>query len=420
MRTVVMLSYHYPPLGGVAVMRALRFTRYLPEHGWKPVVVAVQGGGREPRDPQLLEEVPPEAEVHRVACLEPDNYSDSWEHPRQKIVRNLFKTFDFVLFPDDRALWIGPAARKAVELVRKYRADALWATAQPFSTLVAGLRVHRRTGVPLVVDFRDDWTTSNADFRRHSPGRQKREIALEAEILSAASAVVTVTPGIVDALRARKPPGTSDDKFHLLPNGFDPAHFPPRNGARQGTDFRILHAGGMYPRRDPRVFLEGLRRFLDAHPEARAHTRVRFAGRVDDRSRPLLEAGDLRGVVECPGFLPHRRVREELQASDVLLLLLEQVKTVHWLYSGKIFEYIAARRPILAPNPPDSPISEIIRETGIGEVVAPDSPGEVAAALSRLYERRNQPIEAAPAVVARYDARSQTGELARILESCCG
>ncbi|CAN0427402.1 unnamed protein product, partial [Phaeothamnion confervicola] len=222
MRKVIMLAYHFPPLGGVAVMRVLRFTRYLREFGYEPVVVSVDPSAQlpEPRDPGLLQELASDLEVHRVPCLEPDNYANSWDFPRQKIRRNLFKTFDFLLVPDDRALWIGPAARKAVELAKKHRASLIWSTAQPFSTLLAGVRASTSTGLPLVADFRDDWTTSNSDFRRSEAARQRKEKAQEASVLARASAIFSVTPGIVEALQKRAP---EPARVHFLPNGFDPA-----------------------------------------------------------------------------------------------------------------------------------------------------------------------------------------------------
>ena len=93
-------------------MRVLRFSKYLREFGWEPIVVCVDGGAKhEPRDQDLLLEVPPDLKVERVRCFEPDNYSDSWDIPREKVVRNLFKLFDKVLFPDDRSFWVGPVVQ---------------------------------------------------------------------------------------------------------------------------------------------------------------------------------------------------------------------------------------------------------------------------------------------------------------------
>lgn len=413
-----MLSYHYPPLGGSGSMRVLRFTRYLPEHGWRPIVISVAGGGNEPRDPGLLQQVPPEAEVHRVPCLEPDDFANTWRKPFQKIVRNLFKTFDFVLFPDDRALWIGPSARKGERLAAEVGARAIWATGPPFSTLVAGLRLHQRTGLPLVLDFRDDWTGFNDRFRSRGPRRQAREEALEQECLRAASAVVSVTPGIVDALRERRPPGMPEDRFHLLPNGFDPSHFtippPPRE---RPDEFRIVYAGSLYANRSPGPFLEGLRRWLERHPERRSELRVRFLGRVDPALEPLLAAPDLQDVLQRTAFLPHAESLAQVQSADLLLLIVDQVERADQIFTGKVFEYLGSGRPILGLVPPGSPLADLLERSGAGLLASPSDPEAIAAALETAWQRCEAPPLPDPEVLALYDARSQAGVLAGLLES---
>ncbi len=417
-----MLSYHFPPLGGSGSMRVLRLSRYLPAYGWKPVIVSVAGGGREPRDPGLADQVAPEVEVHRVRCLEPDDFSDSWSHPPQKIVRNLFKTLDFLLFPDDRALWIGPAASKAERLARQLKPAALWATGPPFSTMVAAMRVHHRTGLPLILDFRDDWTGFNSRFRSRKPVRQAREEALERQCLEAASAVVSVTPGIVEALRQRRPEGLPPERFHLLPNGFDPAHFEgPTTTRPAGAPFRIVHAGSLYSTRSPQPFLEGLRRWLSASPpERRDQVRVRFLGRIDPNLEPLLKAPDLQGVVETIPFLPHAQALDQVREADLLLLIVDQVDRADQIYTGKVFEYLGSGRPILALVPPESPLAGLLVESGLGLLAPPRAPEGIAVALEEAWSRRESPPGPQAEVLAPFNARSQAGRLAALLGEVSG
>jgi len=403
-------------------MRVLRLSRYLPESGWKPVIVSVAGGGREPRDPGLLKQVAPEVEVHRVRCLEPDDFSDSWQHPPQKVVRNLFKTLDFLLFPDDRALWVGPAVRRAVRLARSLQARAIWATGPPFSTLVAGLKVHQRTGLPLVLDVRDDWTGFNSRFRTRRPARQAREEALERRCLEAASAVVSVTPGIVEALCQRRPEGVPAERFHLLPNGFDPAHFegvPP--GMTPSQDFRIVHAGSLYSTRSPKPFLDGLRLWLaDCPPPVRERVRVLFMGRVEPCLEPLFQAPDLDGLLERIPFVPHSEALERVRGADLLLLVVDQVERADQIFTGKVFEYLGSERPILALVPPGSPLAEVLASSGVGLLAPPDDPEAIRCALAQAWSRRDNPPSPDPEVRSRYDARTQAGHLARLFEDAAG
>lgn len=416
MPRVLLLAYHFPPLGGVAVMRVLRFSRYLHEHGWDTTVLCVEGGARhEPRDPKLLDEVPPEVSIERVPCFEPDNYSDKWDKPSEKVVRNLFKTFDKVLFPDDRALWIRPVTRRAVKLIKEKKIDLVWATAQPWSTLVAARDIKRATGLPLVLDFRDDWTTSNADFRKVK--RLAQEQALEQTVLEAADAVISVTPHIVEQLRARAPKNLGPEDIHYIPNGFDPAHFPGLERSGSSGSFTIVHAGGLYHLRPITPLLDILNAWCAKHPERREQIRVVLAGSATEAVKEEIAQSPLADRIELLGFVEHTRVRELMMNASVNLLMIEQVKTAAWLFTGKVFEYIGARRPILMLGPDPSPLADLLRETGLGVVSSYSSPEETAKFLETLYQGSSEfwqsPREDN---IQLYNARHQTGQLTHIFD----
>lgn len=375
-------------------------------------MLCVDGGARhEPRDTSLLEEIPADVLVERVPCFEPDNYSDSWEIPGEKVVRNLFKTFDKVLFPDDRALWVRPVVKRARQLIREHNIKAVWATAQPWSTLVAGRDIKKATGIPLVLDFRDDWTTSNADFRKVK--RLAREQHLEQSVLAQADAVVSVTPHIVEQLQKRAPSNLKPGQFHYIPNGFDPAHFqeitPP------ATDrFTLVHTGGLYHLRPLAPLLQVLEAWFSRHPERVDQVQVKLAGKATAEVLAEAESSPWRANLEFLGFVDHQRVRELITTASTNLLMIEQVTTAPWLFTGKVFEYIGARRPILMLGPDPSPLATLIRDTGLGQVGQYHSPQETAEILEKLFHQEES--EGREEVIARYDACHQTAQLAQILE----
>jgi glycosyltransferase involved in cell wall biosynthesis len=396
-------------------MRVLRFSRYLQAHGWEPIVLCVEGGAKhEPRDAALLEEVPVDIEVERVPCFEPDNYADSWDIPTEKVVRNLFKTFDKVLFPDDRALWIRPVQKKAVSLIAKHHIEVVWATAQPWSTLVAGRDIKRATGVPLVLDFRDDWTTSNADFRKVK--RLAKEQALEQSVLREADAVVSVTPHIVEQLKQRAPESLPAERIHYIPNGFDPEHFQ-NQGHRDQDLFTMVHAGGLYHLRPVKPLLDVLDCWFELYPERLKQVRIQLAGRITDEQSAEIEKSPWRDQIEILGFVEHREVRRLITSAGVNLLMIEQVKTAPWLFTGKVFEYVGARRPILMLGPDPSPLADLLRKTGLGRISSYKTPKETARILESLFQDRNCTSKTEnDAEIALYDAYHQTGCLANIFE----
>lgn len=395
-------------------MRVLRFSRYLKQHGWEPIVMCVEGGSKnEPRDPSLLAEIPPDIEVIRVPCFEPDNYADTWEVPREKIVRNLFKTFDRLFFPDDRAFWIKPLTRRARAVIAERDVKVIWATSQPWSTLVAGRDLKKATGLPLVLDFRDDWTTSNQDFRKLKRLAQEQE--LEQSILAAADAVVTVTPPIVERLTARAPANLSPSQFHLIPNGFDPAHFP---GAPPPLHekFTIVHTGGLYHLRPIEPLLEILDAWFEEHPERAQSVQIKLAGSMTREVKEAIAQSRWSSLIEILGFVDHHRVRELIVRAHVNLLMIEQVSTASLLFTGKVFEYIGARRPILMLGPDPSPLAQILRETGLGRICSYLTPKETAKTLECLFRDEKQGPSICEEQVQRFNAAHQTGELARIFQ----
>ncbi len=394
-------------------MRVLRFSRYLKECGWEPIVLCVEGGAKhEPRDHGLVQEIPSDILVERVKCLEPDNYTDSWDIPREKVVRNLFKTFDKILFPDDRALWIKPVTKRALSLIKKHKIDVVWATAQPWSTLVAGRNIKQASGLPLVLDFRDDWTTSNSDFRKIK--RLAKEQALEQTVLSQADAVVSVTPNIVEELQKRAPDNLTPEQFHYIPNGFDPEHFahPP---TEESKEFTIVHAGGLYHLRPITPLLKVLDAWFDKHPERANSVVVKLAGRTTDEVKEEIAASRWASQFQLLGFLEHKRVRRLIMGAQANLLMIEQVKTAPWLFTGKAFEYIGAGRPIVMIGPDPSPLAQILRTTGLGHISGYHRPEETAEQLERLF--LDGPPDLTPenlAAIDQYNARLQTARLGEI------
>lgn len=397
-----MLSYHYPPFGGVAVQRVLRFTRYLPEFGIRPLVVCAQPPPHTscPLDRELV--VPEGVEVRRVPSLEPESFRNDWTRPWDKVRRNLFKTMDIMLVPDDQALWIPRAVAAGREVVAEHRPRLIWATGPPFSTIVAGLQLSRKTGLPLVADFRDDWTGLNGTYRRYERSRQQQEVALEQAVFEGAHLLVTVTPGLVADLRRRS---VFPERIVLLPNGFDPAQF----GADLPVGRTVLYAGTLYKQRDPGPFLRGWKRFAQAQPDS--DLRFEVVGRVGQECMHYFEPAP--AGVDFLGFRSHAEVTRRTQQALLNLVIVDDQHT-HQAYSGKLLEYFGAGRPILVIGPRDSPPVQLVESLGLGRGVAPGDEAGIAKALadaaSGSWKWRPE-----PAGVDQFNARHQTQQLAELL-----
>lgn len=400
---LIYLSYHYPPFGGVPVQRVVRFTRYLHEQGFQTTVVCAQPppASSVPLDPDLVFEIPPEVSVCRVPSFEPECYVNSWSRPWDKIRRNLFKTFAGVLVPDDQALWIERAARATCQ----QKGQVIVATGPPFSTMLAGLRASQRSGLPLVLDFRDDWTGIRRSKNVYRPTRQAREEALERAVLEHAQAVITVTPTLVDDLKQRSP---HPERLHLLPNGFDPDHFPePARGFGDGV---VFYAGSLYPKREPQAFFEAWSQYQQAQSP---RLRFELAGPVTDDCRHYFEPQ--RTDCRWLGFLGHHEVRRRLQQSSLNLLWLDPYLSAQAL-TGKLLEYLGARRPVLLLGPTQSAAAQLVQRAGLGCAVEIDDVAGILAQLQRA-DRGEWPCQPDNEAIAPYDVRRQVKQLAAILRN---
>lgn len=403
MPKVICLSYHFPPFGGVAVQRILRFTRYLGEQSFECHVICAQPAraASVPLDPELLEEVPPAVKTQPLRTFEPECFINNWSHPWDKVRRNFLKMFAPMLIPDDQAMWIDQAAGAAVRLAREIQADLIFATGPPFSTLLAGQRASEISGLPLIVDFRDDWTLLRGHLKSLSPARQKREEELEQRVLRRAAAVLTVSPPLQAEMKARTP---YPERVHMLPNGFDPAHFSGKSAA-QG-DGTVFTAGSLYPKREP----EGFFRAWDRFRQEGGELRFELAGPVTEDCRHYFP--DDRPDCRWLGFLPHREVRRRLLQASVNLCWIDPYLAVQ-SFTGKVLEYLGARRPILMLAAPDSPAAELVRRSGLGLTVAVDDEDGIVAALQKIARGEWSP-QPDDSVIGSFDARQQVAELATI------
>jgi glycosyltransferase involved in cell wall biosynthesis len=419
MRDALFLSYFFPPMGGGAVLRALKFVKYLPAFGWRPLVVA-GAGGYHAHDPSLLDEVPAEAEV--IWAGRRRDYDDAAEVARAftrrrsglaaRVGRRAAIAARRVFsFPDVYAWFAGPAKRAARRLLERHRPELVFSTAPPFTCHVAAAALAREAGVPLVLDYRDAWTDNPfATFPTRFHRRRARRV--EDGLLAAASAVTAVTAGMADAFRRR-----TAAPVRFIPNGYDEADFADAAPAREGP-FTAAYAGQFYPGRMPWTFLKAASAFAQERGLGPGDFRVLFLGPMPRAVRVGLDRFGVR--VDATGLLNHRDAVRAMRAADVNLLVIGSQPGAAATLTGKIFEYLRAGRPVLALVPPEGEAAALVEEFAAGTVVAPDDEAGAASALARIYDA-GRPEAAAPAEgLGRFDRRNLTAQLAALFDHVAG
>jgi glycosyltransferase involved in cell wall biosynthesis len=409
---VLLVTLYFPPAGGGGVQRPLKFATHLPELGIETHVLA-------PDDPKWIhrdeELVPPTlAWVHRARYLGPKGRKPAEELHGTQGLERLGRQVQLVgrrlLVPDENVSWNLTAIPAAIRIAKQEGIDVVLTTSPPSSVHLIGAAVKKATGIPWVADLRDS-LIANPHRRAESfvvRAKEQGEHAVARLVARNADAIVAVSEAIADELREREPRGP----VHHISNGSDFDDFVGLDYTR-GTRFRITHTGSFFGKRDPRPFLTALERVDEVV--------ARFVGDFRASDREWAEALDLGGRLELIPYAPRRALEHQRDSEALLLLIPEAGGRGRGVLSGKVFEYLAAERPILAVVPPDGAAAELLRETGAGVVVAPDDVDGIVRELAALRDAwRAGALDGTPLSDEwrrKLSRRTRVEELARVLES---
>ena len=410
----LLVTMYFPPAGGGGVQRPLKFATHLPELGIETHVLA-------PDDPKWIhrdEELQPPtlAWVHRARYVGPKGRKPAEElHGTQGLVRLSRRAQLFgrrFLVPDENVTWNLTAVPAAIQIARREGIDVVLTTSPPSSVHLVGAAVKRAVGIPWVADLRDSVVAHphRRAERLAVRAKEQGEYAVAKLIARSADAIVCVSDAISEEMRAREPKG----RVATIANGSDFDDFAGLEHHRSSR-FRITHAGSFFGKRDPRPFLTAVAQ------SGLEDVVARFLGDFRSSDREWAETLALGDRLELIPYAPRRRSLELQRDSEALLLLIPEAGgRGRGVLSGKVFEYLAAERPILAAVPPDGAAAALIRDAGAGVVVAPDDVDGLTAALADLHGRwRAGSLEAPPLSEEwrrKVSRRARVQELARLLE----
>lgn len=436
---ILQISYYYPPMGGAGVQRALKFSKYLPEFGIQPIVLAAENADYV-TDSSLLKEISKDLCVERVqhrpflgkfikllsGKFKRVNSLDSnvaaskrevaFKKSHQRWRDIVLSIYTSLQIPDDKSVWARKAFKPACDLIYSEKIDLIFVTVPSYSALGLAAKVSAKTGCPWVADYRDLWV-NNPDYSAPF-WRKPIDQWLERKWLKKAKGLVAVTPSMQRSLREVVRP---ECPVVLIPNGYDEADFVGKLRIRKEDNvFRIVHVGTFYGKRSPDIILQGVSRYLEKYDTSQKKIKIRFVGNVGSRFSKSIQIFDNKwpNVLENQGFVQHDEAVAEILAADLLLLVIGGGKEARGVLTGKIFEYIRAERPILLIGPCDGDAAALLREHASCTVVSPDDSDGIVTALSHLVEGRELPFRPSSANSAFFERRALTGELADFLRSC--
>lgn len=424
---ILILTYYWPPAGGPGVQRWLKFAKYLPEFGFEPVIITVnpEKATYPLRDESLLAEVGEGLAIYRTDTFEPfgayqkttgrkevpfsgfANESDK-PGPRQKLAKFIRGNF---FLPDARRGWNKFAFAKAEELLKSHDFKAVITTGPPHSTHLIGQKLQAKYKVKWLADFRDPWTDIYYYNELYPTALAKAiDKRMERKVQESADAIASVSADMKRLFEA-KSKKISSEKIAVLPNGFDEADFEIWS-APENEFFTILYSGTV----THKYRIETLLSVADNIAAEGKKLRLVFAGKQDEIVQKQL-AGLQNAVVVLKGYVSHKEAVQLLKVTDALLLAIPDLPDNKGILTGKLFEYLAAQRPIICLGPTDGDAAAILRESNAGETFEYANETAIREHLENLYQNWQQKITPTfnAGVVQSFSRKAIAGQLAEII-----
>ena len=368
------------------MQRWVKFAKYLPLEGWQPVIYTPENPEQLAIDESLAAEIPAEAEVIKTHIVEPyEIYKKLLRksgHSKEAVEVNPVnaqnKSFlqkvamwvrGNIFRPDPRCLWIGPSVRFLKKYLEEHPVDLIVSTGPPQSMHLIGRRLALATGIPWIADFRDPWTKifyfKHLSMTRATENWHKK---MEKKVLDDASVVVAVSPLVQQEFQAM-----TKTPVELITNGFDEYDFSTEgcHDAEEGAeqDFCITHTGLFAADGNPTALWKVLAEKSRTNEVFHKALKIKLIGKTDDSILTALNDAGLEDAVDNMGYQPHAEAVQQQRKASLLILPLRKEPEYKAVLPGKLFEYLASRRPILGIGQPDGAMAMILNDTHTGVVL---------------------------------------------------
>jgi len=426
MKKVLIITYYWPPGGGSGVQRCLKFAKYLGEYGWEPVILTVKNPDYPLIDKSLEDEVPDFMEVLKVPAWEPyklyhlvtggkrKRTNIGFISGRKKISItekiSVWLRGNFFI-PDARKFWIKPSVRFLERYLQENKIDCILSSGPPHSAHLIAIAIKQKFQIPWVADFRDPWTgvyyfqslkLSKTSLRKH------RE--LERKVLSSADAITVVGDTMKSDFQK-----ITGKHIGVIYNGYDIEDFLSRN-VIPDEKFSIGYTGMFFRDQNPPELWEALNELVEELDGFRDNLKLKFAGRIDAVVLDSIEKKGLNEFLEHQDYIEHKEITKIQMSSQVLLFCINRVENAEYILTGKVFEYLAARRPILGICPSNSDVAKIIAQTQSGITVDFGQKGILKEVITAYYKKfKKGELKVSSRGIESFSRLQLTGGLASLL-----
>jgi glycosyltransferase involved in cell wall biosynthesis len=427
MKRVLIISYYWPPSGGIGVHRCLKFAKYLQEFGWEPIVYAPQDAQYAYFDETNFASVPQNITVLRRKIFEPFDLFKKLSGRKKTDSANpvyvrdrKLKTIDkFAIWlrgnffiPDARCFWINPSVRFLKKYLAENPVDAIFTDGPPHTNTVIGCKLSKVTGIPWLMDFQDPWTQVDYyELLKIGKAANKKHHRLEKQAFETAKKTTIVSPTWKKDLES-----IGAKNVDVIVWGYDEEDFLEPTPSFD-EDFSIVHAGQLGYDRRPDTFIKLLGDLKKENPEFGKKLKLKFAGTVDYAIVEMIKENNLLENYMPLGNIARPSAIELTLKAHLLLLPLNIADNAKGRIPGKLFENLRAKRPILCLGPTDSDVAKILLETNTGKTFEYNNYLELKSYILDIFDKFQKQINTIDAQnLEKYTVKNQTKILAGYLD----
>ena len=397
MKKVLIITYYWPPAGGPGVQRWLKFVKYLPDFGIEPIVYCPENPSYPITDTSLVSDVSSDLTVLKTPINEPYKWAQFFSKSKTKklskgLISNqkkqsiLEKLLLFIrgnfFIPDARASWVRPSVSFLSNYITEHQIDTIITTGPPHSLHLIGLELKQKHDLKWVADFRDPWTQIGYHKKlKLSSFAQKKHKKLEAAVLQTADQL------LVTSLKTKKIfLELTTTPILVLTNGFD---FEISADTILDSKFTLSHIGSLLEGRNPLVLWSILSDLIKESEAFAAAFQLNLIGYISTEVMDAIQGYGLENYICNIGYVPHNELLEYQKKTQLLLLIEEDSKETEYIIPGKLFEYMASKRPIIALGPDASDIEKILNQTRSGTYFRYDEKTALRSCLLQHFEAYN-------------------------------
>lgn len=416
---VLIITYYWPPAGGSGVQRWLKFVKYLQNFDIEPIVYTVDNANYPKEDKTLLNEVPKNIKILKQPIWEPTDLLFWKKNNKQKKGVSNVSNGGFLSFvrgnffiPDPKVFWVNSSVKYLQKIIDSSEIDVIISTGPPHSMHLIAQKLHQKNNLKWIADFRDPWSNLyyNKDFNQLSFAKNKN-IKLEKSVLKNADCILTVSNTLKkEFLKTAK-------RVEVITNGFDD-EVVTKNIIRLDKKFTISYIGLLPKQSNPTVLFKVLEKLCLQDSSFKNDLQINFIGDIVNDVKQDIQRFNLSENTTFLGYLPHHKAIEYQKKSQVLLLLIPNVLNNEGILTGKLFEYLTAKRPILAIGPEKGDLATILEETNAGKIVNFDNEIKLSEEIKSLYnDFKNNKLLVTSSDIKKYHRKELTKNLASILKN---